>query len=763
MRFIRTDLHVRQGLQAEYVHVSAAAKRCTYTTRGCKLMGSASLLQALVLGQAAWDAAPQMWKRGGRASTRRSGRERCGRTAGAVVPPVRSYRRAARASGPIQLDLWQCSKLIMGTGWLITQIGPAKDSPPTVKERLRAVRYLPPLIQMVWQTSRAYTTMMLLLRLVRSLVPIATLWIGKLIIDTVVVGRTLRPDYQRLWKLVAAEVAVVLAGDLLARGSSLVESLLGDLFSNRTSVRLMEHASTLDLYHFEDPAFYDQLERARQQTTGRIGLVAQLFNLIQDLLTLVSLAAALLVYSPWLLLLLGVSIVPSFLGETHFASLGYSLFFRWTPQRRLLDYLRYVGASDRTAKEVQMFGIAPWLIDRFKTLSERFYAENRRLSTRKAIVATGLGLISTAGYYAAYVVILARAMSGAISIGSLSFLAGTFQRSRALIQGLLLGASSIIEQCLYLKDLFDFFEMKPSISSRPNAPPVPSPIREGFLFEDVGFRYPGSETWAVRHVSFRLRPGERIAFVGENGAGKTTLTKLLARLYDPTEGRILLDGNDLREYDLSSVRNSVGVIFQDFVRYDLRFDENIGVGEIDDVRDYLGLNNDQARSTGGAPALREQVKNPPASGGPEDGSTTPHQIVSAAEKSLAASLLPKLPGGYKQMLGRRFDDGVDLSGGEWQKVALARAYMRDSQVLILDEPTAALDARAEYEVFIRFSKLVAGRMAVIISHRFSTVRMADRIIVLKQGIVIEEGSHAELVASAGQYAELFALQAEGYR
>jgi ATP-binding cassette subfamily B protein len=619
---------------------------------------------------------------------------------------------------------------------------------------------------MVWQTSRAYSASMIVVRLMRSLVPVATMWIAKLIIDTVVAGRAFGPDYRRLWTLVAAEITVVLAGDLLARGSSLVESLLGDLFSNRTSILLMEHASTLDLYQFEDPAFYDQLERARQQTTGRIGLLAQLFNLIQDILTLVSFAAALLIYSPWLLFLLGVSVVPSFLGETHYASLGYSLFFRWTPQRRLLDYLRYVGASDRTAKEVQMFGLAPWLIDRFKTLSEKFYAENRRLSARKAIVATVLGLVSTAGYYGAYVVILARAMSGAISIGSLTFLAGTFQRSRALIQGLLMGASNIIEQCLYLKDLFDFFEMKPSIASQPGAPKVPNPIVGGFVFEDVGFRYPGSDTWAVRHVSFRLEPGERVALVGENGAGKTTLTKLLARLYDPTEGRILLDGIDLREYDLASVRNGVGVIFQDFVRYDFRFDENIGVGEINDVRSSLGL-DEQAPWNGGAHGAASGLPSSDASLTPDsaagNGPPIPTQIVSAAEKSLASSLLPRLPAGYRQMLGRRFDGGVDLSGGEWQKVALARAYMRDSQVLILDEPTAALDARAEYEVFIRFSKLVAGRMAVIISHRFSTVRMADRIIVLQQGVVIEEGSHADLVARGGQYAELFALQAEGYR
>jgi len=278
--------------------------------------------------------------------------------------------------------------------------------------------------------------------------------------------------------------------------------------------------------------------------------------------------------------------------------------------------------------------------------------------------------------------------------------------------------------------------MKPTITSRPGAPPVPRPMRSGFVFEDVGFKYPGSDRWAVRHVSFTLSPGERIALVGENGAGKTTLTKLLARLYDPTEGRILLDGVDVREYDLASLRREIGVIFQDFVRYDMRFDENVGVGGIDAVRTYL-----------------------------DDGasSPTPEPLVHAADQSLASSLLPRLPAGYRQMLGRRFDEGIDLSGGEWQKIALARAYMRDAQVLILDEPTAALDARAEYEVFRRFSELMAGRTGVLISHRFSTVRMADRIVVLRGGEVVETGTHEELVSAGGLYAELFGMQAVGYR
>jgi len=607
---------------------------------------------------------------------------------------------------------------------------------PSFRERIDALRYVPQLLAMVWDTHRGFTVAMAVLRLVRAFVPIVTLWIGKLIIDGVVSAQRNGGTWQSVAGLVAIELGIVIVGELLARASSLVESLLGDLFSNRISVRLMQHAATLDLAQFEDPEFYDHLERARRQTVGRIGLIAQLLGLAQDALTLITLSAALLAFSPWLMVLLVIAIVPSFLGETRFAAMEYSLLFRWTPERRQLDYLRWVGASDDTAKEVQLFGLAEWLTERYRALSDRWYAENRKLATRKAVVSSVLSFIGTIGYYAAYIVIIARAIAGSITLGSLTFLAASFSRGRDLIQRLLLGASAIYEQGLYLRDLFLFFEMKPTISSPPGAPPVPRPIRRGFVFENVGFKYAGSERWAVRHVSFTLGPGERIALVGENGAGKTTLTKLLARLYDPTEGRILLDGVDLREYDLTSLRREIGVIFQDFVRYDMRFDENVGVGEIESVRGYLD---------NGASAA------------------APEPLVHAADQSLASSLLPRLPAGYRQMLGRRFEDGVDLSGGEWQKVALARAYMRDAQVLILDEPTAALDARAEYEVFKRFSELMAGRMGVLISHRFSTVRMADRIVVLKGGEVVEQGTHENLVDAGGLYSELFGMQAVGYR
>jgi ATP-binding cassette, subfamily B, bacterial len=648
---------------------------------------------------------------------------------------------------------------------------PAPGETPTLRQRIEVLRNVPPFVRLVWEADRGLTAAMVALRLLRAFVPVAVLWTGKLIIDEVVAARGAdAPDTARLWRLVGLEVLLALAGETLARVSAVVESLLGDLFSNRTSVMLMRHAATLDLHQFEDPAFYDQLDRARRQTTGRIGLLAQLLSMGQDALTLLSLSAALLVYSPWLVVLLALAVVPGFLGEAYYSSLEYSLLYRRTPERRRLDYLRYLGASDRPAKEVQMFGLAPWLVERYRALSERFYEENKRLAVRKGLVASALSAVGLLGYYGAYAVILLRAVGGAITLGSLTFLAASFMRSRDLIQRLLSGASGIYTQCLYLKDLFDFFETEPAVVSRPDAPAVPRPLREGFVFEGVGYRYPGSERWALRGLNLTLRPGERLALVGGNGAGKTTLVKLLARLYDPTEGRITLDGRDLREYDLASLRRSVGVIFQDFYRYDLRFDENIGVGEIERVSARLDAADDAAverafaeargakkarGAAGGSEAARDGAEN-------SDGQTPP-SIVSAAEKSLAATLLPRLPEKYRQMLGRRFEGGVDLSGGEWQKIALARAYMRDAQVLILDEPTAALDARAEYEVFRRFAELMRGRTAVIISHRFSTVRMADRIVVLDEGGVVEEGAHAELVSRGGLYAELFALQAEGYR
>ena len=625
-----------------------------------------------------------------------------------------------------------------GHSTLRRNFGARKPGPPASwRERLRALRYLPRLLRLVWQTGPAYVVGILILRVARAGIPLVVLWIGKLIVDDVVTSIGVAKsggavDWHHLAILVAAELATAVVGEGLARGSSLLESLQGDLFANRTSVELMRHAATLDLEQFEDAETYDRLERARRQTVGRIGLFTLLLSTVQDLITLITLAAALIVYVPWLLVLLAIAVIPAMLGETHYAALGYSLLFSWTPERRLLDYLRYIGASDVSAKELKLFGLSGFLVDRYDRLATEFYEANRDLAIRRSLVSSLLAIVGTLGYYAAYGVIIYltvigyHSRGGVFTIGVLTFLAGSFRQSRDLIQRILLSLAQTWEQALYLEDLFSFLELQPAISSRPGARPIPSPIRQGFVFENVGFQYPGGERWAVRGLSFTLEPGERLALVGENGAGKTTLAKLLVRLYDPTEGRILLDGIDLREYDVDSLRRNVGVIFQDFVRYDFTLTENIAVGDI---------------------ARREEE---PA-------------IRGAAERSLADSVAQRLPGTYAQMLGRRFEGGVDLSGGEWQKVALARAYLREAQLLILDEPTAALDARAEYQVFLRFSELTQGKMAVLISHRFSTVRMADRILVLRGGELEEQGTHEELVARGGLYAELFQLQAAGYR
>ena len=614
----------------------------------------------------------------------------------------------------------------------------APPPPRTLRERFGALKNLPPFLALVWKTSPAITMADLACRLARAFLPVATLYVGKLIIDEVVrlAGAGRAEDSLREWvlsgrvdhllALLAAELSLAVLSDVLGRVVSLLDSLLSERFSNTTSIRLMAHAATLDLEDFEDSELQDRLDRARRQTMGRMALMSQLFGQAQDLVTIASFALGLVVYAPWLIALLLLALVPAFLGEAHFNAQSYSLDHAWTPERRELDYVRQTGASVETAKEVKIFGLNAFLIERYRTLSEAFYAANRRLATRRAGWGGLLTAIGTVGYYVAYGFIAWRTLRGDFTIGDLTFLSGSFRRLRNLLEGLLMGFSHVAGQALYLDDLFSFFEIRPEIVSPPDPRPVPLPIREGFTFEDVGFRYPGAERWAVRHLSFTLRAGEVLALVGENGAGKTTLVKLLARLYDPDEGRILLDGHDLREYDLAALRANIGVIFQDFVRYHLTAAENIAVGRIE-ARD------DRAR------------------------------IEAAARASLADEVVRRLPNGYDQVIGKRFRTGVDLSGGEWQKIAIARAYMRDAQLLILDEPTASLDARSEFEVFQRFKELSEGKTAVLISHRFSSVRMADRILVLAEGEIEAAGTHHELLAAGGRYAELFELQAAGYR
>ncbi|UHQ21182.1 ABC transporter ATP-binding protein/permease [Lysobacter sp. 5GHs7-4] len=609
---------------------------------------------------------------------------------------------------------------------------------PSLRERFDALRNLPPFLRQIWRTSPSLTLITLGLRLVRAFLPVATLYVGKLIIDEAVRLVAAGVEFESvsaalsggqlttLLSLLALEFGLAIGSDLLGRLISYGDSLLSELFTNATSVRLMEHAATLDLEDFEDPDLQDKLDRARRQTMGRMNLMSQLFGQVQDTITVISFAIGLLVYAPWLILLLAVALIPAFVGEAHFNALGYSLNFAWTPERRQLEYVRQMGASVETAKEVKIFNLHRYLIAKYRELADKFFKANRSLARRRAFWGTLLAALGTLGYYIAYAYIAWRTVKGDFSIGDLTFLAGSFRRLRQLLEGLLVGFSQVAGQALYLDDLFSFFEIEPEIVSPADALPVPRPIARGFVFENVGFRYPDAERWALRGLNFELHAGEVLALVGENGAGKTTLVKLLARLYDPDEGRILLDGRDLRDYDLDELRANIGVIFQDFVRYHLTAGENIGVGQIDAMDD------------------QERIRN-------------------AARRALADQVIESLPQGYDQQIGRRFKTGVDLSGGQWQKIAIARAYMRDAQVMILDEPTAALDARSEFEVFQRFKELSDDRTAVLISHRFSSVRMADRILVLAEGRLEASGTHTQLLAQGGRYAELFELQAAGYR
>ena len=595
------------------------------------------------------------------------------------------------------------------------------------RERLAALRNVPPVLRIVWQSGPLVVSLGLVFRLISSLIPLAALWITKLIIDGIVLAvSSHQPVKPLLWWLVAAEFAIAIFGSILGRTIDYVDALLADKYTRHISIRVMKHAAELDLMAFEDPVFYDRLERARVQAPDRLGMIQSIGRLVQQVITAASLSVSILVFSPWLLLLLIAGILPAFLGESHFAFLGYAKNFRQTPVRRELDYLRVLGGSREAAKELKLFGLKDFLIGRFTSLSDQIYSENVDLARRRLIAGSFLSMIGTAGYYSAYVYVIWRTVTGSLSIGTLTFLTGAIVQASANIQQIFSSLSSIADQALFLTDLLAFFEMQPTIRSKPHALPAPRPIVRGFEFRNVSFRYPGTSRLVLNSLDFHLRAGERVALIGKNGEGKTTVVKLMTRLYDPLEGQVLLDGVDLREYNLEDLYREIGVIFQDFMRYEMTARENIAVGRIDEINNL--------------PLLK-----------------------TAADKSMADEVIERLPRDYEQMLGRRFESGVDLSGGEWQKIALARAYLRDAQVLILDEPTAALDARSEFEVFQRFAELTAGKSALFISHRFSTVRMADRIVVLENGRIAEDGNHKTLLNLGGRYAEMFEMQAASYR
>lgn len=597
---------------------------------------------------------------------------------------------------------------------------------PRWKDRLAALRNTLPIFRMVWDASPVIVIANISVRLIVSLLPLAMLAVSKVIIDSIyrhTAFHTTLPGY--FWWLVGLEFALACISTILVRVTDYCDTVLADKYAKYVSVRIMEHASRLDLTSYEDPTFQDKLERARVQGTDRVLMIQAAGRLVQQIVTTASLAFSICLFSPWLLFALIVCVVPAFLGETHFAFLGYSLSFAQTPARREMEYLRVLGGSKESAKELKLFGLGPYLVARFTNLAMRLHKETARLARKRLLVGSLLTLLGTLGYYGTYAYVIYQTVAGVLTIGMMTFLAGAIAGASSNIQLVFSTFSTIADQALFVGDLLEFFAVKPKVSSKPGAISVPRPIRQGFEFRNVSFAYPNGRE-VLSGVSIKLSPGERIALVGENGQGKTTIVKLLTRLYDPTAGQILLDGIDLREYDQEDLWREIGVIFQDFMRYDLTATENIAVGRIEEKDNIF-------------------------------------RIRSAAQKSLAEDVIRKLPKGYQQQLGCRFDGGTDLSGGEWQKLALARAYLREAQVLILDEPTASLDAKSEHEVFQRFAELTRGKMAMLISHRFSTVRMADRILVLQGGRIAEEGPHDQLMQSGGRYAEMFELQAASYR
>jgi ATP-binding cassette subfamily B protein len=622
------------------------------------------------------------------------------------VPPMQNAKLAGEPS-EVQPD----PSLSAGNAWA---------------DRLRALKNVPPVLHFVWESGPAVVFWNIAIRFLAAFLPVAIGIVGRFIIDGVNRLRTALPLPRHFWWLEGAEMTLAVLTGILSRAVDFFDNLLADRYTHHVSVEVMRKAASLDVTVYEDPVFYDRLERARVQATDRLAMIQQMGRLIQQTVTAIAFSAVLIRYSPMLLVLLVAGILPAFLGESHFAFLTYAKNFRQTPARRQMDYLRQVGGSKEAAKELKLFNLSEYLTERFTALSHRIYEENVALNRRRLFWGGLLAIVGQLGYYGAYALSIYRTIQGRYTIGDLTLITTAIMQAMANIQQAFSTASGVADQALFLTDLLAFFEMKPGVASKVNGLPAPNPVKRGFEFRNVSFVYPGTNRRVLSNFTFTLKPGERVALIGENGQGKTTIVKLITRLYDPTEGAILLDGVDLREYDLASLHAEIGVIFQDFMRYEMTARENIAVGRIE------------------IPHSTESIEH-------------------AAQKSLAAGVIARLQGRYDQMLGRRFDGGVDLSGGEWQKLALARAYLRDAQLLILDEPTAALDARSEFEVFERFSELTEDKMALLISHRFSTVRMADRIVVLEAGRLVEEGTHFQLMALGGRYAAMFEMQAASYR
>lgn len=597
----------------------------------------------------------------------------------------------------------------------------------TVKERFSAFKYIPKFLAVTWEISPTKTAMGVILRILNSLQPVTILYFIKLFIDEItrLVQSTGEKDYSTLIYLAVIQVSILIFFDIVNRTIQLTDNLLGELFSVHTSIRVLQHTAMLDLDQLEDPTIQDKMDRAKRQMYSRASLLPLVLSQLQDFITLVVLFIGVIAFNPWLIGILLLAILPIFLGESYFNAKWYSLLYNRAEGNRQIDYMKYIGSHIETAKEIKVFGIAGFIEDNFKKIAFQFYDQTRSFQITKTFWSIVFTIIGTFIYFGAFFLMVADTIAGKISIGTLVFLAGSFENIRTLLQAVVNKFAQVSSEVLYIKDFFDFLSLKPKMKQNTTTRPFPKPIKYGFAFENVGFKYQSKDQWVIRNLNFELGEGEKIALVGENGAGKTTIVKLLCRLYDPTEGRIVLDGHDIREYDILEYRREVGIIFQDFVRFQMTVMDNIAIGKINERHDL-------------------------------------DSIKIAASKALATPLIQKLPKGFEQPLGRLFTNGVDLSGGEWQKIALSRAYMRDAQLLILDEPTAAIDAKAEHEVFKRFSEMTQSKTAILISHRFSTVRIADRILVLEAGQIIEVGSHDELIHQNGKYSELFFLQAQGY-
>ncbi|MFV9506170.1 MAG: ABC transporter ATP-binding protein [Oscillochloridaceae bacterium umkhey_bin13] len=608
------------------------------------------------------------------------------------------------------------------------------EPPKSLSERWQeirsAFRNVPKAFTLVWQASRPATLMMALITLISGLLPISQAWVAKLIVDEVVAAVTgsIAPmdALQATLPFLLIEFGLLTMGAILNQVRSLSEHILNARLGNTINTAIIRKSLTLDLHYFEDAEFYDKLQNARRESSWRaMSIIRTSFNLIENTITLISFAVGLLAFSPLIALILFGATIPSFIVQTHYSKLTFRMLTWRAPEFRRMNYFEHLLTVDSSAKEIKLFGLGEPLLERYQEQFWKIAHEDEALARRRSLISTFWGVLATASYYGAYAWIVWQTVSGVITIGAMTFYLTLFRQSQGTFQGIFFNTGQLFEAGLFLENLFGFLALRPQMITGEGRP-IPRPIRQGIEFRDVGFRYPDREEWALRHVNLTVLPGEKLALVGANGAGKTTLIKLLTRLYDPTEGQILLDGVDLREYDLTSLRQAIGVIFQDFVRYQVSAHENIGFGQIDEL------------------------------------GNTP-RVVAAAERGGADEVIDRLPQGYETILGRWFAKGAELSGGQWQKIALGRAFMRESEVLVLDEPTAALDAEREYEIFQRFRELTAGRIAFLISHRFSTVRMADRIVVIERGQLTELGTHQELLDLDGTYARLFNLQAEGYR